>query len=219
MGTRVTRGTRVSITTKRATMGNTVRNIPVVSIAITVAIRRNTTTKPDTTVNTIRERRGIRERSTVRRVDIRRATRHTDTTTNSIRTNTIKSISSTMTTIREDITASTATSTLITTRRKAATRREAIISPATMMTISVRRATMTRVIMKMNIRAIRVIMVTKSTMGTTRTTERRVVTTEESIGVTAKVTDIKFSSYHVVIIAILQFFSFHANCIFWENVT
>jgi hypothetical protein len=52
-----------------------------------------------------------------------------------------------------------------------------------------------------------------------RTTARRVVTTEESTGVTAKVTDIKFSSYHVVTIAVLQFLYFHANCTFWENVT
>jgi hypothetical protein len=60
-------------------------------------------------------------------------------------------------------------------------------------------------------------MVTRSTMDTTRTTARRVVTTEENTGVTKKV--IKFSSYHVVTIAILQFLYFHANCKFWVNVT
>jgi hypothetical protein len=65
--------------------------------------------------------------------------------------------------------------------------------------------------MTMNIRALRVTMDTRITMGTTKTTERRVVTTEESTGVTAKVTVIKFSSYHVVTIGILQFLYFHAN--------
>jgi hypothetical protein len=73
--------------------------------------------------------------------------------------------------------------------------------------------------MKMNIRDTRDTMVTRSTMGTMTTTARRVVTTEESTGVTAKVTDIKVSKYHVITITILQFLYFHANCIFSENVT
>jgi len=190
MVTRVIRDTRVTITTKRATMVNTVRNTTVASTATMVVRQRNTTTRPDIMASTIRERRGIREPSTVRRVDIRRATRHMDIITSHTKMNFIRNTNSTMTIIREDITASTATSMLITRKRRAATRRVAITSPATMTTITERRVTMTRVTMKMNIRVIRATMVMRSTMGTMRTTARRVVILMANTGDTAVVTEV-----------------------------
>jgi hypothetical protein len=58
--------------------------------------------------------------------------------------------------------------------------------------------------MRMSTRVTRDIMVTKNTTDIMRTMARRVVTTEENIGDTAKVTDIKIFCCHVVTVAIFQ---------------
>jgi hypothetical protein len=63
---------------------------------------------------------------------------------------------------------------------------------------------MTRVIMRMTIRASRDIMVTRNIMDIMRTTARRAVTMEGKTGATAKDMDTKFFSCHVVTTVIFE---------------
>lgn len=165
-----------------------VKNItPDITTNIAV-IKRNITMKPGITVNITKVKKVTKVGNSVRRKDIKKVTKRKGIIINSIRTNIIRSINSTMIIIRADTIANMVISMDIMKRKEDIIKREIIINPGIMKIIMERKDITIRDIMKMIIKDIRDIMVMKNIMLIMKIMGRKEVTKVEKVTGSAAVT-------------------------------